>query len=453
MKNLKLYFLLLLCLPFLAGCSKDDDEQTAALHIEQTSSFENLPMEAATLKLKVTSNTSWSISTSDAWCLPSQAEGTGDAEITLKLTENIGRTLRRALLIVATDDGTQRQTLTVSQQPQEKLTDDYRFKLPVVFHVIYADPVNETQYVRKGWLQTVLDACNKFYKESGVDLGMELVMATEDPNGHHLEEPGVNRVHWDIADINSSVFMGYGTTMPKKYVDLIWDPNRYINICLYNFSDKQGLGIAQFPYVIAGDELPGLETIPYDAPASTLDYPHCVSINSSYIYHLGGDTYDPYDVVVTLTHELGHYFGLRHTFSEGADGNNDTCIDSDYCKDTPTYNKVEYDSYMVSYLRSHGGILDQTAFEALLKRKDCEHDYAEFTSTNIMDYAVSYNNQLTADQRDRIRYVLLHSPFLPGPKYRTDAQKNPKTRSTFIYPKKAYRSEDRSACGSCCIGL
>lgn len=39
-----------------------------------------------------------------------------------------------------------------------------------------------------------------------------------------------------------------------------------------------------------------------------------------------------------------------------------------------------------------------------------------FTSHNIMDYAYSYSDQFSHDQRNRIRHVLTYSPLIPGPK-------------------------------------
>lgn len=39
-----------------------------------------------------------------------------------------------------------------------------------------------------------------------------------------------------------------------------------------------------------------------------------------------------------------------------------------------------------------------------------------FTSHNIMDYAFSYSDQFSNDQRNRIRHVLTYSPLIPGPK-------------------------------------
>ena len=82
-----------------------------------------------------------------------------------------------------------------------------------------------------------------------------------------------------------------------------------------------------------------------------ISFPLSVSINAKYINTLSArytssskeKTFRGYkeeDVVVTLAHELGHYLGLFHVFAE--DRNNgviDSCVDSDYCQDTPSYNK------------------------------------------------------------------------------------------------------------------
>ena len=89
----------------------------------------------------------------------------------------------------------------------------------------------------------------------------------------------------------------------------------------------------------------------------------------------------------------------------------DDCIDSDYCDDTPTYNKVKYDAdyaYVAQYEPS------KFTFDYLVRRTNCSG--ITFTSYNIMDYSVSYSDRFTDDQRDRIRHVLTYSPLIPGPK-------------------------------------
>ena len=54
--------------------------------------------------------------------------------------------------------------------------------------------------------------------------------------------------------------------------------------------------------------------------------------------------------------------------------------------------------------------------------------YIESGESNIMDYSISYANRFTEDQAERIRYILEHGAFVPGPKNR--ATKAKQTRST-----------------------
>lgn len=87
----------------------------------------------------------------------------------------------------------------------------------------------------------LLDKVNELYRNCGQDLNMEFVLATEDPDGNALAEPGVNRVKWTTSTIDCQAFMD--SYKNERYLGLIWDPDRYINILLYNFSDASILGI------------------------------------------------------------------------------------------------------------------------------------------------------------------------------------------------------------------
>ena len=367
-----------------------------------------------TIVVSVEGNAEWTLSSDALWCVPQKTMGTGSADVVVEVAANDEQGERSAILTLTCAETSLVQQIEVSQQ---RLTPNSttKYRLPVVFHVLYKSATNKQQNVVKDHLATLIDGVNRIYAHCGVDLSLEFVMATHDPEGNLLEEPGVDRHQITEVTINSSSFMKSGNN--NKYM---WDPNRYINIFIYGFEDKGILGISQFPYVIKPHALEGLAELEYDAPWTELPRPQCVSINNEYIYSHEA-YYTMTDVVNTLAHELGHFLGLRHAFSEDPETyDRDICIDSDFCTDTPTYNKAAYDKLLQAYMSS-GGSLDTEEKQLLLMREDCETGH-EFRSTNIMDYAYTEANRFTPQQAARIRYVLEHSPYIPGPKVRLPEQ-------------------------------
>ena len=381
-----------------------------------SSSTDNFALASTdtTIVIKIASNTAWTLTSDAAWCVPQATMGTGDAEVAVSVTANDEQGERAATLTLNCAEVAFTRLIKVAQQ---RLTPDAstKYRLPVVFHVLYKSSTNKQQNIVKGHLSTLIDAVNDIYANCGEELGLEFVMATHDPEGNVLEEPGVDRHQIKEEKLNSSTFM-----RSEKNNQYMWDPNRYVNIFVYTFEDKGILGISQFPYVIKPHALEGLAELEYDAPWTELPRPQCVSINNEYIYSHEA-YYTITDVVNTLAHELGHFLGLRHAFSEDTETyDRDVCIDSDFCTDTPTYNKAAYDQLMQAYMAS-GGIVDNDEKELLMMREDCETG-EEFRSTNIMDYAYSEANRFTPQQAARIRYVLEHSPYIPGPKIRLPEQ-------------------------------
>ncbi len=300
---------------------------------------------------------------------------------------------------------------------EEVWTENYAYKLPVVFHVLYSREDNRQQYTDPGHLQEVMKNVNLLYRNCGTDMNLEFVMATKDPDGNPLPEPGVNRLKWSPSIMDCNEFM---KSDEQKYLDLMWDQNRYINIVLYTFADNNLMGYSSFPYTVAPAALDGCEQLPSVIAPEQLSHPQCVSINNKFIYDMRADytqpcnveTYIPSDIVVTLAHEIAHYLGLRHAFSEDLTQSNpyNTCVDSDFCADTPPYNKYSYDNLLKSF-----GADYPRHFDDLVERIDCKTGEV-YPSTNIMDYAVTYGNAFTPDQRDRIRYILENGIFIPGPK-------------------------------------
>lgn len=94
----------------------------------------------------------------------------------------------------------------------------------------------------------MIDKTNEIYRghtgTGNPDMKLEFIPATHDPRGNLLEEPGIERVQWVSSSLNAEDVMSDRT---RKYVHLQWDPNDYINILLFRFSDAGILGISTFP--------------------------------------------------------------------------------------------------------------------------------------------------------------------------------------------------------------
>lgn len=405
------YIFLLLAVALFCGCSEDDVEPTLTLQNAEVGAG----AEGGEFTVGVTSTSEWTVSESAAWVTTEISAG--QDKLVLKVNENLEKKAR-SLTLTLTNAENLTQVVNIKQDAYA-YSENHYYKLPVVFHVLYWNANNKQHYVKEGHLQKVLDLVNQYYDNCGVDMGFEFVMATEDPDGNKLEEPGVSREKWQYTTMDCSAFMGSGD---KKYKDLLWDTNKYINVVLYNFSDDLVMGIAQFPWLPEPFALDGISQAPKGANLSENPYPACVSLNNKYIYDLpeGNDKYSMSNVVVTLSHELGHFLGLYHAFNQLNNGNTNTNQDTDYCTDTPPYNKAQYDVQLTNYLTYNPEITSKSsdAYKVFVMRKNSQTG-EEFRSSNIMDYAISDANRFSAQQAARVKYILHHALFMPGPKDHT----------------------------------
>lgn len=297
----------------------------------------------------------------------------------------------------------------------EYATDATEYEIPVVFHVFYSQKRDSIEYVKEGHLPEVLAAVNRRFANCGVDLKLRFKLAETDPQGNPMSEPGVDRQKVRIATLNSTEFL-----KDSAYAKYMWDQTKYLNICLFKEKNKAVLGISSFPYTLHPDTLAGMPKLMEMRPVSELDYPHCVYVNSQYIYDFEPESYKTSEIVGSLCHEIAHYLGLRHAFGEDPVTYSRDCdIDTDFCEDTPTYNKSKYDKYLLSNYPYNGVFTDELV-EQLAWRTNSVTGEA-FVSTNIMDYAVSYLNTLSPQQCERIRFILMRSPYVPGPKVNRQA--------------------------------
>lgn len=419
MKQKLLYLLPFFCL-LLAGCNDDDANMTVS-----QSEFKEISYEGGTFDIEMTTNVEWTAASQVEWCRVLKSEGVGSRKLTVEVEANLGAARIGEVVIEAQGE---KHTITFSQQgiPDGQ---ELKYKIPIVFHIIYGDANDPKQNIPAEEIYSMLEDVNKMYRNAGaettVDLNMEFVPAEFDPQGNRLEEPGIDRVKWLTSELDPTDVMEDNT---RKYVHFLWEPNDYVNILVYRFTPDASriLGISTFPYTTKSHPLEGTDVLEdMNITLANLNYVRGVSINSSYIGDVE-DAFTPFapeeykelitkqiDGGITLGHELGHYFGLRHAFSEAQIG----CLDTDFCEDTKSYNKNDYDMFvnqvyqLMNYDETYAGKFN---WESLFERTTCQNE--PFISHNIMDYAYSYLDEFTADQRLRVRHVLDYSPMIPGPK-------------------------------------
>ena len=172
------------------------------------------------------------------------------------------------------------------------------YRIPCVVHVITDSAGNQGNLsdaqVESGIriLNEDLNALLGTPGQNGTEGRIEFYLADVDPNGNPTN--GITR------SANSTWFNDSGS----YWNSLAWDTNRYCNI--YTNTASGALGYVN-----------GFPAEPGHVGASD---DRIVILWST--YGEDGPYGPPYDMGRTLTHEVGHYFGLYHTFQGGCGGGN-----------------------------------------------------------------------------------------------------------------------------------
>lgn len=321
--------------------------------------------------------------------------------------------------------------------------DNYVYHLPIIFHVFYQNSSDTTQYIPQARLATILANVNELYRGDVYNRNLDTIpsenihvqfeLALKDEQDRTLATPGVEYIPYPdgVDSINYKTFMNDRT---QKYQKYLWDPNDYINVMVYKFGDDDQesttLGISSMPYKVGNyPDIEGLKSNRYyPMKKENLNFAYCISINSEYVdakyegtrYTTDKDSlnyvYNSSDVNATLAHELGHYLGLRHAFSENstqdgtemADNDNDT----DYCTDTPSYNRNEYEKWLINFLKENRD--KKYSLRDVVVRSNSRGE--KWLADNMMDYVACLNMRFTPQQFHRMRRVLYYAPLIPGPK-------------------------------------
>lgn len=380
--KIKLYLFFLLPVFVLFSCAPDEPAPQVLKTSERSLHFSG---KGGVWMLTINSNTHWEVEGTTEWCTVDKAAGYNTSNLVIQVSANDTPVSRSTDLHIISEH----TTVSVNID-QDTISGEFHYELPVIFHVIYSAEEDTLQYVKSEVIHHLIEQCNQLFQHSNgsVDMNLHLTAVTQDPAGNPLPEPGIHRVlRTNSAYKNSETFLKETNTIDG---DLLWDPNQYVNVFVFTFVESNISGRTTLPFTPRQNSLPGLiaNNMYY---TKIPDFPYGITLNNRYIYE--EDSYK------TMAHELGHYLGLLHVFTE-ADHT------TDYCDDTYDYDRAAYENK----LKENPDLTLQEKYQ----RQSTEG--ISFTSYNIMDYYYSYQNQFTPDQFLRVRHVLEHSPLIPGPK-------------------------------------
>lgn len=261
-------------------------------------------------------------------------------------------------------------------------------RIPVVVHIIHnGDALGTGENIADGQVLSQITVFNQDFRKlagtpgngAGVDTTIEFCLAVVDPSGNPTN--GINRVNLGIASFGQAAVENAKATT-------IWDPTKYLNMWTFRFGgDLAGiLGYAQFPTGSGLDGMPAEDCITGEA---STDGVVCSfdTWGSRAIFPGGSYGGTSYDKGRTMTHEVGHMFGLRHTWGDGG------CDVDDFCADTPN---CDADYYAGA---GTGGCIAPIQCGNTRQIQN----YMDYSDDGCM-------NIFTQDQKDRMLAVLANSP-------------------------------------------
>jgi hypothetical protein len=279
------------------------------------------------------------------------------------------------------DPGLSNRLGSLEQQTQAYINSHQSFSgsvivIPVVFHIVYNTP---SQNLPDGVIHEQMDILNADYakinsdtsnipavwKSIATDMHIQFCLAAYDTLGN----PTTGIIHTSTANTTfANSPSDHKINFTSQGGANAWNRNHYLNIWVCNL----GSGILGFT------QLPGVGTAAKDG---------CV-INCMAVGKTGATA--PYNLGRTVTHEVGHWLNLNHTWGDDYG----YCYGTDYVADTPNEGNANYSSYPAY----------------TVKTDSCSASSPGFMWQNYMDYTDDAGMCFfTAGQAQRMQ-ATLHGP-------------------------------------------
>ncbi len=232
----------------------------------------------------------------------------------------------------------QAKILQRSQRLQAQRLEGAPYKIPVVVHIIHnGQGIGTGSNISDAQVLSQIEVLNDDFQRLNADailtpldfqpvaagFDIEFVLAKQDPDGQPTS--GINRVNggqasWSPFDeaLNAVSY---------------WPSEDYFNIWVTDLSGNF-VGYAQFPYSTSIPGLIGESDDVAETDGIVIDYTAFGVGSSDPDYNLGR----------TTTHEVGHFFGLRHIW-----GDTSNCSGTDYVTDTPNQEDETYECDLLTH--------------------------------------------------------------------------------------------------------
>ncbi len=285
------------------------------------------------------------------------------------------------------------------------------YTLPVVFHIVYNE---ENQNVPDSVVLSQLEVINEDYRRMNTDAintrdiflpfaadcNIQFALANTDPEGNATS--GITHTLTDRTEFELDLFAADNTLDEVKHAETggvdAWDPQHYINIWVCNIGSSflgQIFGLAYPPEGLSnwpdGSSAPDISN-----EGIVLHYP-VLGRNNPFA---NDDDVEDNNGGRTLTHEMGHYLGLRHIWGDELFTN--VCSEDDGIDDTPLCGSG--DQFQCDYEANTCGSGDPDDLPDMIE--------------NYMDYTFDEcYNMFTEDQTSLMRYVVeeLRSGLIESP--------------------------------------